>query len=303
MATDYYQALGVAETATQDEIKNKFRSMAKKYHPDRNPGNKAAEAKFKELSEAYETLSDPAKRQEYDNMRKYGAFSGGSGHGDPHTYEWKGNFEDLFGRRTGGQGHRGGAEDIGDILSGLFGGRGESFEDGFGQPQQRLRKGADLQAELTVSFMEMAHGSSRVIEFQGGKKLNVKIPIGIEDGAQLRLNGQGQPARGNSPAGDLLLTVHVMPDPHFSRKGNDVYASVEVPFTVAILGGKAQVHTLDKSVTLTIPAGTQPGAQLRLKGQGLKTTNGTGDLYVEVKVRIPTTLTEKQKKMMEEWGG
>ncbi len=294
MASDFYQILGVSETASQDEIKKQFRKLAKQHHPDRNKGDKSAEAKFKEISEAYDTLSDEKKRAEYDTMRKYGAFSG---------QQTGGGFDfSQFGRS--GQGTFGGdTSGLEDLLQSFFG--GESPLGGSTRTKRRTRyaqpePGNDLHADLTVSFMESVNGTTRQIQI-GTKKLNVKIPAGIDNEGKIRLSGQGEPGMAGGPNGDLIITVHVAPDPHFTRKGNDIFSSIEIPFTEAIMGSKRSVRTLTKTVSLAIPAGTQPGSKLRLRGQGISANGVTGDQYVEVKVTIPKTLTAKQRKMIEEW--
>lgn len=297
MARDFYQILGVSETASQDEIKKQFRKLAKQHHPDRNKGDKSAEAKFKELSEAYDTLSDEKKRAEYDNLRKYGAFGPGGESGfDPSRYSQG---------RPGSVG--GNPGDWEEILQSFFGGD-SPFTGGGARTRRRTTRqpmpepGRDLHADLPITFMESVSGATRQIQV-GAKKLNVKIPTGIDDSAKIRLAGQGEPGIAGGPNGDLIITVHVAPDPIFTRKGNDVYSSIEIPFTEAILGTKRPVRTLTKTVSLAIPTGTQPGTKLRLKGQGISANGITGDQYVEVKITIPKNLTEKQRKMIEEWEG
>jgi DnaJ-class molecular chaperone len=303
---DYYKNLGVSENASADEIKKAFRSLAKKYHPDKNKGNKEAESKFKEISAAYEVLSDSKKKAEYDTMRKYGAFAGGGGRGgfDPSQFsqfrERKGPNGGTFSFRMSSADGFGQFE---DILSSMFGG------GGFGQSPFAGRRTSgqpakvpDLTAELSISFMEAVNGTSRTITLGNtGKKLKVKIPRGIEDGGKIRLAGQGQPGYNGQTNGDLIITVKVMPDQNFERKGNDVYTSVTISFIEAIKGAKVEVKTLTKKVTLSVPAGTQPGAKMRLKGQGLAIGGKQGDLYVTINVEIPKKLTEKQRKLLEEW--
>ena len=297
MARDFYQILGVSETASQDEIKKQFRKLAKQHHPDRNKGDKSAEAKFKELSEAYDTLSDEKKRAEYDNLRKYGAFGGqGPGGFDPSQFS-----------RGGGGRVNINSGDWEEILQSFFGGD-SPFTGGGARTRRRTahqpmpEPGRDLHADLSIGFMESVSGIARQIQV-GTKKLNVKIPAGIDDSAKIRLAGQGEPGVAGGPNGDLIITVHVAPDPIFTRKGNDVYSSIEIPFSEAILGTKKPVRTLTKTVSLAIPAGTQSGTKLRLKGQGISANGLTGDQYVEVKVTIPKTLTANQRKMIEEWEG
>lgn len=309
----FYDILGVKDDASKDEIKKAFRSLAKKYHPDRNKGNAESERRFKEISEAYETLSDEGKRNEYDMMRKYGAFGSGAHPGGFQQGGFPGgagfDFGDLFGGGRGG-GRSGrtrftvNGQDMGgfeDIFSSLFGG-GSPF--GGARQQSRTTRGADLQTSISISFMESVRGTKKTIQLHGGrKKLAVNIPAGTEDGGKIRLAGQGQPSPTGGPNGDLILTVRVMPDQTFRREGNDVYTTVEISFKEAALGCKKNVKTLSKTIALTIPPGTQPGAKLRLKGQGLSVGGNQGDQYVEVKVTVPTNLTDKQRRQLDEWEG
>ncbi|MEW6413435.1 MAG: DnaJ C-terminal domain-containing protein [Candidatus Zixiibacteriota bacterium] len=309
MNEDYYKILGVSENASADEIKKAFRTLAKKYHPDKNKGDKQAEAKFKEISAAHEVLSDPKKKAEYDTMRRYGAYAGAGQGGqgfDPNQFSqfWqrKGPNGGTFSFRTSSADGFGQFE---DILSSIFGGGGSGFgESPFaGRKGGRQSKAPDLSAELSVSFMEAVRGASRVVNIGNtGKTLKVKIPKGIEDGGKIRLAGQGQPGYNGQENGDLIITVRVMPDQNFERKGHDIYTSVNISFIEAIKGTKTPVKTLTKSVTLTVPAGTQPGTKMRLKGQGLAVGGNQGDLYVTINVEIPKNLTEKQRRLLEAWG-
>ncbi len=317
MAKNYYDILGVKEDASQDEIKKAFRKLAMKYHPDRNRGDKTAEAKFKEVSEANETLSDPKKREEYDNLRKYGAFAGGGpggfGQGAPGGFD----FNDLFRQGSGGRGGfqtfrfggSGGIEGFEDILSQMFGG-GANVGAGRRPRTRRPSRGRDLRATVSVSFMEAVNGAKKKLRLrQTGKTLNVKIPAGIEDGAKIRLRGQGlppdtiMPGRTGGTNGDLIVTVRVMNDQQFERKGNDVYTNVTIPFKDAILGTKVEVKTLARTLKLTVPPGTQPGTRLRLKGMGLSVGGQQGDQFVTVNVTLPkpSDLTDKQRQALEEW--
>jgi len=311
MGKNFYDILGVSENASPEEIKKAFRTLAKKYHPDRNPGDKTAEAKFKEVSEAYNTLSDSKKKAEYDTMRKYGAFAGaGAGPGRAGFRDAGFDFSDLFRQGTGGRGGfqtfrfgSSGVDGLEDIISSFFGGS-DPFTGARSRRQPKIQKGADLTANLSISFMESVNGTKRTITIgQTGKKLAVRIPKGIEDGAKIRLAGQGMPGPHGGNYGDLIITVHVMQDEQLIREGNDIHTSVTISFKQAILGCKVNVKTLTKTVALTVPPGTQPGTKMRLKGQGLAVTGSQGDLYVEIKVEIPKTLTEEQRKMLEEWGG
>jgi len=317
MGKTYYDTLGVGESASEDEIKRSFRKLAKKHHPDRNKGNKASEEKFKEISEAYDTLSDKKKREEYDTMRKYGAFTGagaGGGHGFPGANPGNAGFDfsDLFRQGTGGRGGfqtfrfgggTGGINGFEDVLSQIFGGRGEGHAGPFAQQRRRRPvRGQDLTATLNISFMEAVNGTTRTLRIsQTNKKLAVKIPAGIESGEKIRLARQGLVSHSGGQNGDLIITVQVMPDQNFERKGNDIYTSVNITFKEAILGTQKEVATLTKKVMLRIPAGTQPGTRMRLKGQGLA-VGSRGDLYVTINVDIPKNITDEQRKILEGWG-
>ena len=303
MAGDYYKTLGVAENASAVEIKRAFRKLAKKYHPDRNKGDKRSEERFKEISEAHETIGDKTKRAEYDTMRKYGAFGGGPQQGG---FGAGGFPSGQFSFRAG----EGGAEgfgDLDDLLGSLFSGGFARTRHGarggfpFGQQNMPLR-GADLAARIRIPFLEAIKGTRRTLTLQGlNKKLSVRIPPGIDNGGRIRLKGKGEPGIYGGRDGDLIITVEVMTHQEFERKGNDIFSSVEISFVEAIKGCKKQIKTLTKTIALTIPPGTQPGAKMRLKGMGLAVGKVHGDQYVEIKVKIPATLTEKQQKLLEEW--
>ena len=302
---NFYDILGVAENASAEEIKKVFRRLAKKYHPDRNKGDQEAEAKFKELSEAYETLSDKKKRDEYDMMRKYGAqaFAGG------HPGNGSADFSQFF--RQGPTGSNrfefsmggDGVEGFEDIISSLFGGNGgRNQQNPFASRRARPQKGSDIHASITIPFMDSVEGTERFVTIQpSGKKLKVKIPSGIDNMGKIRLAGVGSPGYNGGQNGDLIITVKVMDDKNFKRDGNNIYTSVTISFIEAIQGCKVKVKTLTKSIMLSVPSGTQPGTQLRLKGQGLAVGGQVGDQFVEVKVDIPKTLTDKQKKLLDEW--
>ncbi len=314
-SSDYYKALGVAESADKAEIKKVFRGLAKKYHPDRNPGDKAAEARFKEISEAYETLSDDKKRAEYDTMRRYGAFSGGpTGGFSGNPFGAGGGFD--FSQFTGGGrpgggactfhfGTGGGGADINDLFSQILGGQAGASPFG-GRPKTPRRRsrnrGSDISAIVTISFMESVQGTTRMIQTRDkGQKLAVKIPAGIRHNGKIRLAGQGHYGSYGGDRGNLIITVKVMKDQNFERKGNDIYSTVEISFIEAIKGCKKNVKTLTRTVALTIPPGTQPGANMRLKGMGLAVGEKSGDHYVTINVTIPKTLTEQQEKLLDDW--
>lgn len=309
-STDYYATLGLSENATPAEIKAAFRKLAKKYHPDRNKGSKASEAKFKDISEANDTLSDPAKRSEYDMIRKYGQTGGpqfqqrsrpSPGQADADGMR---NFRFNFDPR-GGTTEFESTGNLDEILEEILGrSGGMSPRSGGRSRSKRLQRGEDIGVVLPITFAEAALGAKKILRGKStGKTLTVNIPAGIDDGGGIVLEGQGRPGVNGGESGDLIIRVHVLPDPYFTREGHDIHTKLEISFREAILGCRKPVKTLHQTVSLSIPAGTQPGAQMRLKGQGIDAMGVTGDQYVEIAVRIPTKLTEWQRKMMDEWEG
>jgi len=363
MPKNYYDILGVPETASKDDIKKAFRRLAMKYHPDRNPNDTEAEKKFKDASEAHEILSDDQKRQQYDTMRKYGAYDQGTGFGqsspgfDPSQFRSRFRFDDL-----------GGFGSVADIFSSLFGG-----EDIFGQAtaggrRRRPSRGKDLLIRLSIDLREAVSGTTRTIvlkkpvtcpdcggsghdaahgqqvcpECQGrgsvsfvhggfsisrpcprclGKgvvdyrpcqtcrgegaikkktKIKVKIPAGIEDKGRVRLRGMGYPGSNGGSKGDLIIAVNVKPDQKFHRSGKDIHTTVSISFPQAVLGARVPVKTLSKTVNVTIPPGTEHGTKLRLKGLGLSVNGSTGDLYVEAHIKVPRSVNDEQRRVLEE---
>ncbi|MBU7042974.1 MAG: molecular chaperone DnaJ [Theionarchaea archaeon] len=357
MKRDYYEVLGIQKNATSDEIKKAYRKLARKYHPDVNPDKQEAEEKFKELSEAYEVLMDPQKRQRYDQFGHEGVRNSfGSG-----GFQWS-DFSHF--------------SDIEDILSNLFGGRdffGESIFDMFGGRRSRgPARGADLRADVEISLKEVATGAEREVTVNrrekcpacdgtgakspegirtcsacngkgqvqhvsqrgflrtvnittcnqcGGRgkivedpcetckgtgvvpkkrKITVKIPPGVESGIRFRMTGEGEMGPGGP--GDLYVVIHVKPHEFFERRRNDLYCEIPISFTQATLGTKITIPTLSSSAEVVIPAGTQPEAVFRLRGQGLPSMNYSrpGDLYCRVKVKVPKKLSVDQKKAIEE---
>ncbi|GGF38625.1 molecular chaperone DnaJ [Microbacterium sorbitolivorans] len=290
---DFYKILGVEKTVEAAELKKVYRKLARKYHPDSNPGDAAAEAKFKDISEAYSVLSDPEQRKEYDELRAMGSgarfTAGGSG---------SGGFEDVFSRFQRGGG--GGAADPGfdDLFSMFNQGRGSRRGGfgGFGGPQ----KGADVRARTTLDFLDAAKGETISLKGEDGKTFKVKIPAGVADGQKIRLRGRGRPSPNGGDAGDIVVEVTVRSHPVFSRDGLNVRLTVPVTFTEAALGATIEVPTLDGGrVKLRVAPGTPSGRVLRVKGRGIQTTKGTGDLLAEVEVAVPAHLSDAQREALE----
>ncbi|NYJ76050.1 MULTISPECIES: DnaJ C-terminal domain-containing protein [Allobranchiibius] len=300
---DFYAILGVSQDASDAEIKKAYRKLARTWHPDQNPGDTAAEQKFKDIGEANSVLSDPDRRKEYDQLRQMvggGArFTAGGPGGMPGG--GAGGFEDLFsqfgGARTSGGGAGGQQINLDDIL-GRFGGGGSPFGGGgyggFGAPS----RGADLEARTTLSFRSAAEGQTVSLQAADGATIKTRIPAGVKDGQTIRLRGKGQP--GEAGAGDLLLRVTVEPHPVFGRDGNNLTVDLPVTFAEAALGATVSVPTLEGApVKVKVAAGTPSGRKLRVKGRGVKTSSTTGDLIATVSVVVPTTLTDETRAAIE----
>ena len=306
---DYYKILGVDKNATKDEIKKAYRKLALKFHPDRNPGNKEAENKFKEITEAHEVLSDPDKRKKYDtlgaNWKQYeqaggNPFSGFEGSGfNAHAhggrnYKFEGDFGDFF---SGG----GGFSDFFETFMGggfNFGGQQTGRRR---SSWNRARKGSDYEANLNITLEEAFYGSERQISVDG-KKLKIKLKPGIKNGAKLRVRNQGAQGINGGERGDLYLIVNIMQHPFFERDVDDLYFDLPVDFFTAALGGKKALKTIDgKTINVNIPEGTDSGKVLRVRGMGMKKENNPaqrGDLYVKIMIETPKDLNADQKKMM-----
>jgi len=316
---DYYQILGVNRNASEKEIKQAYRRLARKHHPDLNPGDKSAEAKFKEINAAYEVLSNSEKRKKYDQFGE----------------QWE--YADQF-AKSGGQervrwdfGRGGTAFEYGDmsgfggIFSSLFG------DSGMGSRMRRgPRRGQDVESPIEVTLEEAYHGSTRMMQLQteepctacggtgrvgnrvcticngaGGKiipkRLEVKIPAGVKDGSRIRIAGEGGPGLAGGSKGDLYLVVKVLPHKLFERKGDDLHTEVSVPLTTAILGGEVRLPTLKGNISLKIPPETQNGKVFRLAGKGMPRLGNAnyGSMFAKVKVVLPTNLTAEEKKLFE----
>ncbi len=315
---DYYQILGVSRNASEKEIKQAYRRLARKHHPDLNPGDKSAEAKFKEINAAYEVLSNPEKRKKYDQFGEQWEhaeqFAKSKGQ---ERVRWD------FGR-GGTTFEYGDLSDFGGILSSLFG------DSGKGSRMRGPRRGQDIESTIEVSLEEAYHGSTRVVQLQieepctacggtgrvgnricticngaGGKvipkRLEVKIPAGVRDGSRIRIAGEGVPGRAGGKKGDLYLVAKVLPHKLFERKGDDLYTEVSVPLATAMLGGEVRLPTLNGNLSLKIPPETQNGRVFRMAGKGMPQLGNSkyGNMFAKVKVVLPTDLTEEEKKLFE----
>lgn len=292
---DFYATLGVQKDVSDAELKKVYRKLARQYHPDSNPGDAAAEARFKSISEAYAVLSDPQQRAEYDQLRAMGSGARFSAGGSP------GGFEDVFGGMFGGP-SRGRASQGGfeDIFGGLFGGGGGfpgGASTGFrGGPQ----KGRDQTADVSLEFMTAVSGDTVTLERQGGRPLTVKVPAGVADGQKIRLKGKGEASMTGGEPGDLVLTVRVRPHPVFERDGLNLRVDVPVTFVEAALGATIEVPTLGgEPVRLKVAPGTPSGRVLRVKGRGVTSAKGTGDLLATVQVAVPSHLSAEAQKKLE----
>ena len=290
--TDYYKVLGVDKKATPDEIKKAFRKLAVKYHPDRNPNDKSAEDKFKEINEAYAVLSDPQKKEQYDTFGSNGFHKQYSQEDIFRGFDFGGTFKDMG---------MGGNE---DIFSRLFGG---AFGRGGGMGGYRPgpQRGGDLEMETDVSFRDAVNGAEKVVAFRrNGKReeLKIKVPAGVDNGSKIRISGKGGQGEGGGPAGDLFLIIRVLPDPVFTRDGGDLFLERQIPFSAACLGTSMDIPTLEGDKRIKIPAGIQPGTKIRLKGYGVKPlgSNAKGDLFVKITIHVPESLNGEQKKLVEE---
>ena len=317
MAKNFYEALGVARGVTEKELRSAYRKLARKHHPDVNPNDRASEARFKEVNNAYEVLSDAEKRKKYD---KYGD-----------RWEMADQLEEQQKRQSAGSWARSGGPqvdangDFGSIFDNIF-----RRERGGPRAQPANRRGQDIETPVDVSLEEAFHGTTRVLTLQasevcrvcGGtgevagaichncegmgqlvkpKRLEVKVPAGVKTGSRVRVAGEGRQGSGAGPSGDLYLVVSVLAHGRFERKGDDLSTEVTVPYLVCILGGEVAVNTMERAVALRIPELTQNGRQIRLAGKGMPMLGGTGrgDLFVRVKVQMPEQLTADERTHLE----
>ena len=304
---DYYKTLGVERNATDAELKSAFRKLALQFHPDRNPGNKQAEEKFKEINEAYEVLSDSQKRAKYEQIGD--SYSNWQQRGAPGSFNW--NDWAAAQARSGGAQRDGGASfdygDLEDMLQG--GGFSDFFQSIFGgagaaggrQNTARRAQPVQYQQAVQITLEEAYRGAERTVQMDG-RRLQMKIPAGARTGTKVRMSGGGPNGPDGRPS-DLFLNIEVQPDPRFERQGDDLYTEVNVDLYSAVLGGDVRVPTPEGTVLLTIPAGTQPGQSIRLSGRGmpqLRSPNNRGDLYARIKVQIPRNLTPEQRMAFEQ---
>ena len=305
---DYYQILGISKSASADEIKKAYRKLAMKYHPDRNKGDKGAEAKFKDISEAYAVLSDSEKRKQYDMFGAEGFQRRFTQEDIFREFDFGSIFKE-FGFGGGGRGSNIFSQIFGRTGQTNFRGGGSPFDSPFGThgTHSQSMKRQDLVYELSITLEEATKTTEKVISYQAGgdqqNEVSVKIPAGISTGKKLRLQGKGQPGMYGGPPGDLYIQIRVLNHPLFKREGDDLYLTRDIKFSEASLGTEIEVPTIDKkTLRLKIPTGTQGNAKFRLKGYGMPHMkgNGRGDAYVQVNIAIPEKLNKKQKAMIEE---
>jgi len=310
---DYYATLGVSKTATDKDIKQAYRKLARRYHPDVNPGDKQAETRFKEINEAYEVLGDPAKRRKYDDLgANWRLYEQAEAQGGPNPFAgWGGNMgggqggfrtmtreemEELFGD----------AAPFSDFFATFFGGMEGAAAGRGGRGRGRQRAGRDVEHEIELTLEEAYQGTMRRLSLKHGghaRTVDVRIPAGVGDGSRVRVAGEGEHGVGGAVAGDLYLRVRLAPHPTFERKGRDLYVTVPVPVPTAVTGGEAEVRTLTgRTVRLRIPALTQNGQVFRLKGFGMPAVGrpeDKGDLYARVEAQLPATLSPAEREHYE----
>lgn len=300
---DYYKILNVEKTASTDEIKRAYRKLAQKYHPDKNPGNKEAEDKFKEISEAYEVLSDPEKRKKYDNLGSSWNRFRQTG-GNPNDFDWSDWFQQSSSQRQSRGFGGGGFSDIFDSGSGVSEFFEKIFGGAFSQKTSEIfaKKGQDINATLEVTLEEAFHGTTKTLDINN-QKIALKIKPGIADGQLLKVSGKGFPGKRGGPNGDLLITISIHPHPVFERRGDDLYTTIVIDLYKAILGGTSQIDVFGSKIKIKINPGTQPGKQLLLKNQGMPKYNNPqarGNLYVTIQIKLPENLNASEIELFKQ---
>ncbi len=332
---DYYDVLGLKKGSDEQAVKKAYRKLAKKYHPDSNPGDRLAEEKFKEVTEAYNVLSDKEKKKLYDQFgmaafEEAAAGAGSYGGG----FQGRGGFEGFNGSGFSGFGSDGSWREVhfetggsgmnmDDILKGMFGGGfdGSAFSghnsytghSRYGQSgdydHRYAAKGGDLESDISITLEEAAFGAEKTVRLRDPstgtlKSLAVHIPAGIEEGKRIRLQGKGQAGNAGGHTGDLYLKVHILPKEGYERKGNDLYTTVQIPYTTAVFGGETIVPALKGKVVCKVPAGMQSGGKIRLKGKGMpsmKNPKICGDLYAVIRIEVPRKLTPEAERALKEY--
>ena len=324
---DYYQTLGVSESATQDEIRKAYRKLARRHHPDVNPGDKAAEERFKDINEAYEVLSDEDKRQKYDRFgSQWQQYERAGGHAEDFDWAQWGpaagqpgaagrpgahaysrtvspeEFEQMFGGQEAGG--------FSDFFETLFGGSGRPRQGaaGFDERtyQPRPRRGRDSEYTVQITLPEAFHGGTRSLQYDDGRVIEAKIPRGVRTGSRVRLSGQGGAGTAGGESGDLYLKIEVLPDDTYHRQGDDLNITIPVDLFTLLLGGSVEVSSLGKTVKLSIPKGTANGKVFRLRDLGmpkLRNPDERGDLYVTVEAQLPPHLSDAETELVENWRG
>ncbi len=295
---DFYQTLGISRTASDKDIKQAYRKLARKYHPDVNPGNKSAEEKFKEINNAYEVLSDPEKRKKYDQFGDKWQYADQFAGAQGNPFGGASGFRNAGGNNSSYQYvDMSDMGDLGELLKGFtggFGGRGRT---------SRPKQGRDIDTSTDITLEEAYNGTTRLIQDTSGHRIEVKIPAGVKNGQRIKVAGKGEPGLASGPSGDLYLAVSILEHPVFHLTGNDIHVEIPVPLADAILGGEASVPTpKGKNLTLKIPAETQNGKVFRLAGQGMpEVGNDTrGDLFAKVKVILPENLSDYEKELFKQ---
>ena len=308
---DYYKVLGVSKSASTDEIKTAYRKLARKHHPDLNPGDKNAEEKFKEINEAHEVLSDPEKRKKYDQFgSQWQQYSRAGGRPEDFWSQWGGqtggdgytrtvrpeDFEQMFGGGLGG---------FSDFFEMLFGGGFRQAASGSRRQANNVWSGKmqDAEHHVEITLEEAFYGTTRTLQWEDGHKIEASIPKGVKTGSKVRLSGQARSGARSGSSGDLYLKIRVLPHAVYMRDGDDLRLNLPVDIFTLLLGGMVSVSTIDKTVQLTIPSETSNGKVFRLRGLGmpkLKKPKERGDLYAKIEAKLPVNLNEKEKKLLRE---